>query len=225
VSASPLARDARIDDCLKAILRRNANGKQEVSPGTLAHDLGISPGAVTALLKDLAVQELATYQPYKGVRLTLGGRHRATEIVRRHRLLELFLVNVLGMDWAEVHKEAESLEHVVSERLVEHLDAALDHPSVDPHGDPIPPPNGELPTATSQHSLLSCAQRRELKVSRIEDQSDEFLRLVDEIGLRPGSRVRVEERNRLADTVQIEVGEQGAVNLGTRAASKILVEA
>jgi len=155
--------------------------------------------------------------------LTESGRERALEILRRHRLLELFLVEVLGMDWSEVHQEAEALEHVISERVAHRLDVTLGHPQVDPHGDPIPPPNGELPIE-HQENLLSCDERRYLTVSRIDDQSGEFLRLVDEVGLRPGSRVRVEERNQAAETVQLEVASFGEVNLGMQAASKILVE-
>ena len=219
---SPTGRDARFDDCLKAILRRSTAVAREVAPGELARDLGISPGGTTALVKDLASQDLVTYRPYKGVRLTESGRERALEILRRHRLLELFLVEILGMDWSEVHPEAEALEHVISERVVQRLDATLGHPQVDPHGDPIPPPNGELPSERRQ-SLLSCDQRRELTVSRIDDQSGEFLRLVDRMGLRPGSRVRVQKRNEVAGTVQIQVPALGEVNLGMRAASKILV--
>ena len=183
----------------------------------------MSAGGITALVKDLASRDLVAYQPYKGVRLTESGRERALEILRRHRLLELFLVEVLGMDWSEVHQEAEALEHVISERVANRLDITLGHPQVDPHGDPIPPPKGELPV-DNQKSLLSCDQRCDLTVARIDDQSGEFLRLVDEIGLRPGSRVRVEERSPAAETVQIQVARLGEVSLGMRAASKILVE-
>ena len=218
------SRDTRCDDCLKAILRRSASNGCDVAPGELATDLRMSAGGITALVKDLASQDLVAYRPYKGVRLTESGRERALEILRRHRLLELFLVEVLGMDWSEVHQEAEALEHVISERVANRLDVTLGHPQVDPHGDPIPPPNGELP-ADNQKSLLSCDQRCDLTVARIDDQSGEFLRLVDEIGLRPGSRVRVEERNSAAETVQIQVAALGEVSLGMQAASKILVEA
>lgn len=216
-------RDTRCDDCLKAILRRSASNECDVAPGELATDLRMSAAGITALVKDLASQDLVAYRPYRGVQLTESGRERALEILRRHRLLELFLVEVLGMDWSEVHQEAEALEHVISERMADRLDITLGHPEVDPHGDPIPPPNGELPIER-QENLLSCDERRYLTVSRIDDQSGEFLRLVDEVGLRPGSRVRVEERNQAAETVQLEVASFGEVNLGMQAASKILVE-
>jgi DtxR family Mn-dependent transcriptional regulator len=217
------AHDSRIEDALKAILRIETDNGSDVGAGVLGEELRLAPGTVTTLVKDLDARGLVVYQPYRGVRLTPEGREQAIVMLRRHRLLELFLVEMLGMDWAEVHSEAERLEHVVSDRLAERLDETLGHPQVDPHGDPIPPRNGPLP-ARHQPSLLSCDERRDLTVSRISDQTPDFLQLVDRIGLRPGSHVRVEERDDDAEIVQLRVETNGEVRLGMQAAEKILVQ-
>ena len=216
------ARGSRIDDALKAILRIETENGSDVGPGVLGSELRLAPGTVTTLVKDLDARGLVVYQPYRGVRLTSEGRERAIVMLRRHRLLELFLVEMLGMDWAEVHSEAERLEHAVSDHLAERLDTTLGHPQVDPHGDPIPPRDGALP-APRQRSLLSCEERRDLTVSRISDQTPDFLQLVDRIGLRPGSQVRVEERDAAAEIVQLSVETNGELRLGMQAAGKILV--
>ena len=222
-SRSSGARGSRIEDALKAILRIETENGSDVGAGVLGTELRLAPGTVTTLVKDLAARGLVVYQPYRGVRLTPEGRERAIVMLRRHRLLELFLVEMLGMDWAEVHSEAERLEHAVSDRLAERLDATLGHPQVDPHGDPIPPRDGALP-APRHPSLLSCEERRDLTVSRISDQSADFLELVDRIGLRPGSQVRVEQRDAAAETVQLRVETNCEVRLGMQAAGKILVQ-
>ncbi len=119
------------------IAARNAPGSA-VSTGELAQALNVSPGTVTGMLKTLSEASLATYTPYEGARLTHSGQQLALKIIRRHRLLELFLAKTLQMSWDEVHEEAEHMEHAASERLIDRIDAYLGHPAVDPHGDPIP---------------------------------------------------------------------------------------
>ncbi len=111
--------------------------------GQLASALGVVPGTATTMVKTLAESGLVHYEPYMGVRLTPAGEKLAALVLRRHRLIELFLVKVLGMNWSEVHDEAERLEHAVSERLIDRIDDMLGRPSVDPHGDPIPGPEGQ----------------------------------------------------------------------------------
>ncbi|NJN64006.1 MAG: metal-dependent transcriptional regulator, partial [Acidobacteria bacterium] len=126
------------EDYLKAILlEHEVERGPRIPPGRLAERLGVAPGSVTAMLKSLAVRALVHYEPYGGVALTPEGQRIAVAVLRRHRLIELFLVEVLGMDWSEVHAEAERLEHHVSERVLSRIDAVLGSPSVDPHGDPI----------------------------------------------------------------------------------------
>ncbi len=212
-----------VEDYLKHILLAEQEQPGErVGTGQIAARLALSPGTVTAMLKALADGGLLDYEPYGGVRLTAAGRQLAAHVLRRHRLLELFLVEVLGFDWSEVHPEAEQLEHAVSDRLIERMDEMLGSPTVDPHGDPIPTSSGIIPP-THQASLLSCPLERDLQVARVQDQSPDFLQLVQRRGLRPGQSVRVLGRDEAADTVELEAaGERSS--LGFRAASKILVE-
>src|SRR5512147_2517801 len=128
-----------VEDYLKCILlEQELDPEALVSMGQVSAALKVAPGTVTAMMKTLADSGLVAYEPYSGVRLTPSGRQLAAHVLRRHRLIELFLVQVMGMDWSEVHGEAEHLEHAVSDRLIERMDEMLDRPAVDPHGDPIP---------------------------------------------------------------------------------------
>ena len=124
-----------------------------VGTGELAHALRVSPGTVTGMLKTLSEANLATYTPYEGARLTGAGRRLALKVIRRHRLLELFLARTLEMTWDEVHEEAENMEHAASERLIDRIEAFLGFPTVDPHGDPIPRRTGPLPSLRVYRSL------------------------------------------------------------------------
>src|SRR5947209_5201600 len=117
---------------------------EAVATGELAHALDVSPGTVTGMLKTLSQADLSIYTPYEGARLTPSGQRLALTVLRRHRLVELFLAQTLKMPWDEVHEEAEHLEHAASERLVDRIDAYLGFPAVDPHGDPIPRADGSL---------------------------------------------------------------------------------
>ncbi len=212
-----------VEDYLKRILlAQQGDADAQVSMGRIASDLGLAPGTVTSMVKTLAASGLVDYEPYSGVRLTASGRQLALHVLRRHRLIELFLVQVMGMDWSEVHSEAELLEHSISDRLVERIDEMLGHPAVDPHGDPIPTAGGEV-EEPDLPSLLRCRVGAPLTVARVTDQRPEFLQLLERQGLTPGSRLEVASRDEAADTVRLAgVGE--GVSLGFRAASKILVE-
>src|SRR5213596_2200104 len=136
-----------VENYLKAIYQGQsslAREQRRVPMGGVASALGVTPGTATTMVNALAESGLAEYEPYSGVRLTASGEKLAGLVLRRHRLVELFLVQVMGMSWAEVHDEAEQLEHVVSERLIERIDDMLGHPTHDPHGDPIPSPDGAI---------------------------------------------------------------------------------
>jgi len=190
-----------------------------------AEQLHVTPTSVSARIRTL--EELLGRSLFvrnkAGAVLTPAGEQLATHVLRRHRLIEQFLVQVVGMDWTEVHGEAEVLEHAVSDRLIERMDEMLGRPSVDPHGDPIPAAGARLPPAT-WGSLLSCALRAPLRLARVTDQSPDFLRLLEKHGLMPGRRLAVHARDAVADTVEV-VPEDGApLRLGQRAASKVLVE-
>ncbi|MBP7147526.1 MAG: metal-dependent transcriptional regulator [Acidobacteria bacterium] len=212
------------EDYLKAILiEEQRSGAERVGMGQIAAALGVAPGTVTSMVKALDDGGLVAYEPYGGVRLTTAGRQLAAHVVRRHRLIELFLVRVLGLDWSEVHAEAELLEHAASGRIIDRMDEMLGHPTVDPHGDPIPDAEGAL--ATIEHpDLLHCPAGVPLRIVRVSDQGPEFLRLVERSGLAPGSRVTVERHDQAADTIHLRVEDGRRVSLGSRAASKLLAE-
>lgn len=213
-----------VEDYLKHILLEQQRQPEAlVSMRQISAALAVAPGTVTAMMKTLADSGLLAYEPYSGVRLTDSGRQLAVHVLRRHRLIELFLVKVMGMDWSEVHSEAEELEHAVSNRLIERIDEMLGFPSVDPHGDPIPDVHGVVDEAVLP-SLLDCSLGVTLKVARVGDQSRDFLQLVERRGLKPGSSLSVESRDEAADAVELRLGAGDTLTLGFRAASKIYVE-
>ena len=213
-----------VEDYLKQILLEEQGlGEKRVPTGRLAQALAVTPGTVTAMVKALSESGLVDYEAYGGVRLTKAGRQLALHVLRRHRLIELFLVRIMGMDWSEVHGEAERLEHAVSDRLIERIDEMLGRPAVDPHGDPIPTIGGDLAPA-AHDTLAGLTVDGGGRVARIVDQEPGFLRLVERLGLRPGTRVKVVARDEDADTLEIQVGSAERARLGLRAAAKILVE-
>jgi DtxR family Mn-dependent transcriptional regulator len=174
------------------------------------------------MVKTLAESGLVRYEPYMGVRLTAAGERLAALVLRRHRLIEQFLVQILGMNWIEVHDEAERLEHAVSERLIDRIDEMLGRPAVDPHGDPIPGPEGTLAPQTYA-DLLTSPLDTPLMVTRIAAQDAEFLRFVEQRGLKPGQRISIEERDTASDSVTILSDSGQRTTVGARAASKVLV--
>ncbi len=212
-----------VEDYLKCIFLEQEETGNLVPMGRIASALGVASGTVTAMVKTLSQSGLIGYEPYSGVSLTEAGRKLALHVLRRHRLIELFLVEVVGMDWGEVHEEAEQLEHVVSDRFVERMDSMLGYPRVDPHGDPIPNAQGHV-ERRDHENLLSCALSLPFRVSRVRDQSSGFLQLLEQQGLVPGSRVEVKERNTAAETVRLRLLPTGdSVSLGFGAAAKIQV--
>src|SRR6185503_8754961 len=183
-----------VENYLKAIyqaqLRLERRGDL-VPMGHLAGALGVVPGTATTMVKTLAESGLVKYEPYGGVRLTTAGEKLAAAVLRRHRLIELFLVNVMGMSWTEVHDEAEHLEHAVSDRLIDRIDEMLGRPAADPHGDPIPDPDGVLEPRPME-SLLNCPLHAPVTIARVTDQDADFLRFVERRNLKPGAVVEVQ---------------------------------
>ncbi len=214
-----------VENYLKALYQAEATlGEQALVPmGQLATAVRVAPGTATTMIKALAESGLVEYEPYLGVRLSPAGTKLAALVLRRHRLVEQFLVEVMGMSWAEVHEDAEQLEHVVSDRLIERMDAMLGHPSVDPHGDPIPTADGAV-ESHEYHSLLTCRLGTPVTVIRVADQDASFLRFLEEHNLKPGQSIEVELRDPAADSVQLRTGDDHRITIGTNAASKLLVE-
>lgn len=190
--------------------------------GTVSEALDVSPGTATAMAKKLENDGLAVYTPRAGVSLTDKGRELAVQMVRRHRLVEYFLYEVLKMDWSEIHEEAESLEHAISDRLLTRLDTFLGHPSSDPHGDPIPAADGSF-SAPKLIPLGQCADGQSALISRIVDQDSAFLHFVSENDLRPGSMIEVVRQDKAGQSVEIRLDSGETKTLGGPAADKILV--
>ncbi|MEQ8789841.1 MAG: metal-dependent transcriptional regulator [Pirellulaceae bacterium] len=177
---------------------------QPAATGQLAGALEVSPGTVTSMLKTLSDTGLAEYTPYEGVRLTESGSKLALRVLRRHRLIELFLVETLKLSWDEVHEEAENMEHAVSDLLVDRIDEYLGFPASDPHGDPIPKADGTISTPPGR-SLGDWPHRQRFRLVRVLDQSPQFLRYLSEAGLPLGAEGSVRENNPDAGTVTIDV--------------------
>lgn len=214
-----------VENYLKAILQAQtalSDPHGLVPMGQLASSLGVVPGTATTMVKALAESGLVRYEPYSGVRLSRAGEKLAALVLRRHRLIELFLVKVMGMSWTEVHDEAENLEHAVSDRLIDRIDEMLGRPEVDPHGDPIPDAEGTV-YPQQYDTLLTCPLHEPMRVSRVSDQDRDFLHFIERHDLKPGAIVRVEERDQAADSVKLRGARE--FTIGARAASKVLVQA
>ena len=217
---------ATVENYLKAIYLGTAGrGPAGLLPmGQLAAALGVAPGTATTMVKTLADSGLVDYQPYAGVVLTPAGERLAALVLRRHRLIELFLVRVMGYAWDEVHDEAEQLEHVVTDRLIDRIDEMLGRPEADPHGDPIPDSEGLVKPQDAQ-TLLTCPLNTPVRVTRVIDQDKAFLRFIEGHDLKPGESIEVEERDAASDSVRVRGKNDQRITIGTRAASKLLVVA
>jgi DtxR family Mn-dependent transcriptional regulator len=191
--------------------------------GQLAAALGVAPGTATTMVKTLSESGLVEYEPYTGVALTEAGEKLAALVVRRHRVVELFLVRVMGYRWDEVHDEAEQLEHVVSDHLIDRMDEMLGRPEVDPHGDPIPDPEGIIKPQPMQ-TLLTCPLATSVTITRVIDQDKVFLRFIENHNLKPGESIEVEARDAASDSVRVRGRDEQRITIGTKAASKLLVQ-
>ena len=223
----PMLPSSTVENYLKTIYLGSVGSQGEetrlLPMGQLAAAVGVTPGTATTMVKTLAESGLVNYEPYAGVSLTRAGRRLAALVLRRHRLVELFLVRVMGLRWDEVHEEAELLEHVVSDRLIDRMDEMLGRPEVDPHGDPIPDADGVVKRQPAQ-TLLTCPVGTPMTVTRIIDQDKQFLRFVENHDLKPGESVEVESRDEAADSVLLRAKDDRRITIGTRAASKLLVQ-
>lgn len=214
-----------VENYLKAVLQIAIQAESDwVSTGQLAQALNVSPGTVTSMLKTLAESELATYKPYEGVQLTKAGRLLALRMLRRHRLIELFLVKTLNLTWDQVHEEAENMEHAVSDALIDHIDEFLGHPQSDPHGDPIPSANGDMRGESETSIPLTAAHPGVIvKVVRVMNQDPDFLRYLSDTGLDLGAEGAVVQNSPEAGVVTVELAGR-PIALGHQAAVQILVE-
>ena len=176
-----------VQDYLKSIYKLQGLGER-AKTSAIAEAMGVSPSSATGMVKKLAALDLVEYTRYQGVELTAKGERIALEIVRHHRLIEQYLAEALGLPIDQLHREADRLEHALSEELEAHIDAALGHPTHDPHGDPIPDPELSVPSE-SVRPLSSLTQGEKAIVRRVPDENDGLLRYLTEIGLVPGRKL------------------------------------
>jgi DtxR family Mn-dependent transcriptional regulator len=201
-----LARSPAVEDYCKAIFTLESRTEEPVATNPLAERLGLTPGSVSAMLKRLGELGLIEHQAYRGVRLTEAGRKVALEVIRHHRLLELFLAESLQMPWDRVHAEAEVLEHVISEELEQLIAERLGHPTIDPHGDPIPSAELELHELETQ-PLERLAEGDRGVFVRVSDADPEMLRYLSDRGIAPGDRLYVRERQPFGGPLLVDFGE------------------
>jgi len=213
-----------VENYLKAIwsLQGPVDGGGLVLIGHVAEKLSVTPGTATTMMNQLEKKGLVEYRPRRGVRLKEEGRKAAMQVLRRHRLIETFLVEVMKLDWAEVHEDAEVLEHVVSERLLRRMDEMLHHPTHDPHGAPIPSSDGEL-RQDGTAVLADCQPGRYL-LKRVREDQPAFSQWLSELQLLPGTEFVLSAINSMAGTLSLQLGGQDApVQISTPASRSLLV--
>lgn len=209
-----------VEDYLKAIYTLEAEGNKATTT-KIAESLEVSSASATNMVKRLSEMGLVDYESYKGASLTNSGTKIALEIIRHHRLLELYLLEVMGYSWDEVHEEAEKLEHHISEKFEDRITKLLDDPTHDPHGDPIPTKDGLMPEMDSQ-PLIDAELGQEYIVSRVKDQDPELLRYLEKIGLLPGIKIKVKEKAPFKGPVTMLIEEKEQV-IGNDVARNILI--
>ncbi|MCP3802118.1 metal-dependent transcriptional regulator [Allokutzneria sp. A3M-2-11 16] len=209
-----------IEDYLRAIYGLVERGV-EVSNATLAKRLRVSPSSVSGMVAKLADLGLVTHVPYHGVELTEPGRRAACDVLRRHRLIELYLVEELGYTWDEVHVEADVLEHAVSDSLIERISAKLGDPTRDPHGDPIPAADGSVEQPPT-HLLRDLEPGASGEVARVWDTNPEILRYLAHNGITLGARIEVLERQPFGGPLVVRVGER-THSLGNEVTAVLLI--
>lgn len=208
------------ENYLKAILYYSIEG-QNVSNNTIAKHLGTSPASVTDMVKKLQADKLLTHESYKGVKLTEKGRFIALQIIRKHRLWELFLVETLGFTWDNVHEVAEQLEHVDSPELINRIDEFLNFPRFDPHGDPIPNAQGEILIRNTQ-LLTEVDPPKWVEIVGVSDSDPDFLQYLDQIGLSLHQRIKLIEKLSYDQSCRLDINGQ-TILIGGNAAQNIRV--
>jgi DtxR family transcriptional regulator, Mn-dependent transcriptional regulator len=212
-----------VEDYVTLIWKAREWPGREPSTTDLAASLGVTPSTVSANLKKLARDGYISYEPYGRIDLTPFGNEIAVEIVRRHRLIETYLVSRLGMSWDQVHGEADRLEHAVSDVVLDRMDDVLGNPTTDPHGDPIPARDGSI-AADASSSLADASPGDALVVTRVSDRSPEVLRHLAERGLTVGTELRVASASPAASSMELALGGT-SFELSLAAASAIRVTA
>jgi DtxR family Mn-dependent transcriptional regulator len=214
---------APAEDCLKAVYElERASAGAAVTTNDLAHRLALAAASVTGMVKRLAGQGLIDHARYRGVRLTAEGRRTALRTLRRHRVIETYLVSVLGFGWDRVHDEAERLEHSASDELVDRMAAALGDPVVDPHGAPIPTRDGGVAELPAGRALSELGPGEHGRIARVEDEDGDRLRYLASLGITPGVEFELVERAPFGGPLTVRIA--GAPRqLGPQLAAHVVV--
>lgn len=206
-----------------SIIFKHKNEKGTIKPNLIAEKLQISNAAVTDMLKKLAKDGHIKYEKYKGVILTQSGEDYARNMVRRHRIWEVFLHQIVGMPWDKVHDEAHRLEHSASDELINRMEIMLDFPEYDPHGDPIPSKEGKMPKQKKNIPLSDLKEGETGKVIRVNDFDEKFLNYISELGIKLNQLILVEEKREFDQSLKILINEQ-PWNISNKLAENVFVE-
>ncbi|MDA2918546.1 metal-dependent transcriptional regulator [Desulfobacterota bacterium AH_259_B03_O07] len=194
-----------IEDYLKAIFKLQ-KGKEKVTTSSIAERLQLSNATVTSMIKKLAKQKLVKHVSYHGVVLTEGGEKIAVKVIRRHRLVELFLKEILELEWDKVHDEAEQLEHYISDEIMDSIDRVLGYPKADPHGDPIPTRSGDIEKVEDNYTLAEAEVGKKLVINSVSDGDPNKLRFMFKLGLLPGVSISIKNKTPFEGDLDIKVG-------------------
>jgi len=205
-----------------SVIYKSADTNGEIKANQIADQLNISGAAVTDMLRKLSDAGYVEYRRYKGTKLTKSGEDYARSMVRRHRIWELFLHQVVGLPWDKVHEEAHNLEHSASDELINRMEEMLDFPEYDPHGDPIPDKNGKLPKGNSGVPLNTVEPGKRVKVNRVHDFDSSFLQYVSKIGIELNKEVIVVEAMEFDHSLLVEIDKK-ETSISSKVAANIFV--
>lgn len=210
------------ENYLKAIYHLSVDAKKGISTNSIAKKLETKASSVTDMIKKLSDKNLVSYKKYHGVNLTAAGKKIAANVIRKHRLWEVFLVDKLNFSWDEVHDVAEQLEHIKSPKLINQIDALLGFPTHDPHGDPIPDAAGNLKTIDK--SLLSTLSKNESGICiGVDDSSSEFLQFLDKKGITLGKKITVLEKEDFDDSLFIKINDK-KISISNKIANNLYIK-
>jgi DtxR family Mn-dependent transcriptional regulator len=205
-----------------SVIYKSADSNGEIKANQIAEKLNVSGAAVTDMLRKLSKEGFVDYKRYKGIKLTHSGEEYARNMVRRHRIWEVFLHQIVGLPWDKVHGEAENLEHSSSDELIDRLDKMLDFPEFDPHGDPIPDRNGKMPNSNSGVPLSTIEPGNSVRVNRVPDFDSSFLQYISKIGIELNKEITVLDTLEFDHSVSIRVDKK-ETSISSKVAANIFV--
>ncbi|MCL5027544.1 MAG: metal-dependent transcriptional regulator [Bacteroidetes bacterium] len=206
-----------------SVIFKNQNSNGEIKSNIIAGKLSVSNAAVTDMLKKLSKDGYIIYERYKGIKLTVDGENYARNMVRRHRIWEVFLNQIVGMPWEKVHEEANKLEHSSSDDLINRLETMLDYPEYDPHGDPIPTKEGKIPKLKKHRPLSELKEGESGKVIRVNDFDEKFLGYISELGIKLQEKISVKQKRAFDKSMEVVV--KGKLwNISNKLAQNVFIE-